>query len=58
MNLMVILYVMLLPNHFLALSKLILSLYNLQIIDIFSFFQDKMLQPHELEELFSSAPKR
>jgi hypothetical protein len=49
---------MLLPNHFLALSKLILSLYNLQIIDLFSFFQDKMLQPHELEELFSSAPKR
>jgi len=58
MNLMVILYVMLLPNHFWALSQLTLSLHNLQINYIFSFLQNKVLQPHELEELFSTAPER
>lgn len=58
MNLMVILYDMLVPNHFWVLSQLTLSLYDLQINNIFSFLQDKVLQPRELEELFSTALER
>jgi hypothetical protein len=54
----VISYVMLLPNHFWALSQLTVSLYDLQINYIFSFLQDKVLQPRDLEELFSTAPER
>jgi len=68
MNLMVIMYVICAnvphffsccsPIIFWSFSQLTLSLYSLQIKPIFSFLQDKVLQPHELEELFSTAPEK